>query len=533
MNTSTRRAGFQPVRSFNFAFNKWQAGSLPHAGSLPYGRMSFAACLMTIVVAIGCQTVLAEAVWTRDPADNSNLTVRMEVTAADEPVPAFKYRLSLRPHELVPGNSVLHYMRAFPEGGIERVWKSLRDEYGLEELDKWSMNETPISQIPLDKARKAAQSFDGTIGYIRLGAQSRDTDWGRGVENMKGPDIIAVLLPEIQASREMSRALSLCTRVAIAEQNYDEAIDLMRMNYRLGQDVEVESFLVCDLVGIAICGIANDDAIDLIAAPDSPNLYWALAERRQPMVSLRDSIRAELALGSRMFGMLDADDSMQLSPGEWNALWVKGITDFAPVMRMETGSSPWPPKTGAELAAMSLGLMGYSHAKQRLIDWGYQADEVEAMAVGQVLSLYSTRAYRMAADAQEKAYYVPLSDARAIEREAEDYLKSNGIGRGPNRELVPVASLLLPAMTAARSSSVRLEREMAALQVIEALRMHAARNGNQWPQRLDDVTCVPVPVNPATGQPFMYELEGGTAILTLPKSDGVHVKRRFELTIAK
>src|SRR5690606_21536420 len=141
------------------------------------------------------------------------------------------------------------------------------------------------------------------------------------------------------------------------------------------------------------------------------------------------------------------------SPAEWNAVWVKGSTDFAPAARVLRGKSPWSPQP-AELAAMSLGLMGYSHAKQRLIDWGYKPEQVEAMAVGQVLSLYSSRVYQMAADAMEKAWYVPLDEARSLERVAAEYLDENKFGNGPNREIVPVAALLLPAVSAVRSASV-------------------------------------------------------------------------------
>lgn len=485
--------------------------------------------VLALSAAMTLRPAAGEAVWVEDEGDRSNITIRMAVTPADEPVPAFKYRLSLRPHELVPGNSVLHYMRAFPEGGIERTWKVLREKYGEEIYDWDSM---PISQVPMEKARDAARAFDGAIDTIRLGAQSRDTDWGHGWETMKGPEIIQVLLPEIQASRGIANAVSLQTHVAIVEGKYDDALDLMRINYRLGRDVSVEPVLVCSLVGVAICGVANKNAISFIAAPDSPNLYWALADLPKPIVSMRDAIRAELALGPRMFEFLNADDTMQLSPGEWNALWVKGITDFFPVAEMES-RGPWPTRSAAEMSAMVLGFTGYSHAKQRLVDWGYEAEKVEAMPVGQVLSLYSTRTYQAVADSMEKAWHVPLQDAETWEQLAEEYLDQNKFGHGENRELVPVATLLLPAVSAARAAGVRIERDMAALQTIEALRMHAARNNGKWPQRLSEVTCVPVPDNPATGQPFMYELEGETAILTLPKSDGVSIRRRYELTIAK
>jgi hypothetical protein len=78
-----------------------------------------------------------------------------------------------------------------------------------------------------------------------------------------------------------------------------------------------------------------------------------------------------------------------------------------------------------------------------------------------------------------------------------------------------------------------LERDIAALRVIEALRMYAAAHDGQLPKALDEITAVPVPPNPATGKPFVYRLNGTTAVVELPQSDGFHSpNRRFEIQIA-
>ncbi len=215
--------------------------------------------------------LLAEAVWEdQNNADGYREVIRMSVTPAAEPVPAFKYRLTLLPHELVPGNSVAHYMRAFPEGGIERTWRFVRDEYG-EELEEWYIAGLPLSQLPRDKFVAAAAAFDGLVqNHIGPGSRCRETDWGVSFVDVKGMEVISFLLPEIQSMRQISRAVSLRTRLAILEHRYDDAIDLIRMNYRLGRDVGTQPILVSGLVGMAICNITNANVIELIAAPTRP-----------------------------------------------------------------------------------------------------------------------------------------------------------------------------------------------------------------------------------------------------------------------
>jgi hypothetical protein len=94
---------------------------------------------------------------------------------------------------------------------------------------------------------------------------------------------------------------------------------------------------------------------------------------------------------------------------------------------------------------------------------------------------------------------------------------------------LPIAQLLMPAVQAAFQAQARMARNMAALQAIEALRMHAATSGGKLPASLSDVTIVPVPKNPATGQPFPYQYDAvsGAAALEAPGINNARDGKRY------
>lgn len=464
--------------------------------------------------------------------DNSLTTVRMTVTPAAEPVPAFKHCFVARDIDLKPGNAAPYYYRAMLD--LNPTMDRVRKEFG-DDFDTWYIgggDAIPIRDLPLEKVRKAVDMTNGPIhDHLRHAAQLRECDWELGFEELRGVDVIAALLPEFQQSRELGRILSLQTRLATAEQRYADAIEAMRMNYRLGRDVANEPILVCGLIGIAIAGITNGTATELIAAPNSPNLYWALAEMPQPLVDLRPSARFEIDFGPRMFPFIHQAESTDRSPQEWNRLYAHSFRDLATV---GPGGMAARSDTAASLAATAMALAGYSHAKSTLIAQGLDRERVEKMSVGQVMAVYTERNYRVFADEFAKLWYVPFPELRNRDRALGERLGSAGpFAGGAERDVLPIVTTLLPALQAARTAQVRLERDIAALRVIEALRMYAATHDGRLPARLADIDQVPIPNNPVTDEPFVYRLEGATAVLELPSSDGIPgFNRRFEIQIA-
>jgi hypothetical protein len=492
-----------------------------HKG-LSMTRFIAASCFAVAVVAGVISSALADVTYSPRDGDKPYV-VRMTVTAAPEAVPALKYRLLTRDIDLKSGNAAPYYYRALM--AMPHTMEGLRKKYNdEEELSKWwstGPDALPLRQLPLDKVREVVKELEGPAigGQLTEATARRDCDWELGIEDMRSVDVISFLLPEFQSSREISRMLSLRTRLAIAEHQYDKAIDVMRMNYRLAQDTATPPFLVCGLIGIAEVGITNGTAVDLISAPDSPNLYWALTELPQPMIDMRKAARFEIDFGPRFFPFINRPESADHSPQEWNRLFAQAFLDLK---RMDMPGSYPKNNVEAGLFATGAALLGYSHAKEQLVAQGMDREQVEKMAVGQVMAIYTARNYQRFADDWEKLWYIPFAGTRQLDDAVEDRLhQANLLGGGQNREVFPIVSILMPAMNATRNAQVRMERDIAALRVIEALRMHAAAHNGQFPRRLDDISQVPVPPNPATSKPFSYRLDGTTAMLDLPVSDGV------------
>ena len=94
--------------------------------------------------------------------------------------------------------------------------------------------------------------------------------------------------------------------------------------------------------------------------------------------------------------------------------------------------------------------------------------------------------------------------------------------------------MALPAIPSAVSARIRSQREIDQLRVVEALRLHAAQTG-RWPDKLDDITIVPVPLDPWNHKPFEYSVKNGVATLEPldqpPMGGGPGVNSRYELTL--
>ncbi len=505
--------------------------------------MKYLICLLFTLLT---STASAQTVW--EPIDVDNVQViRITATPADAPVPLLKYQFDLKPSQTTHGNAAVDYRRAFAENWTRGAWEAARKMYPEDEVDGEPLaerlydNEIPLHELPKDKLARVSQNFNSVIkNFVRPGASRRRCDWELPTLDLKAGDLISLHLPEIQEMRSLARAVTLQTRAALVERRYDDAVDLMRMNYTMGRDTGREPLLVCNLVGIAICGVTSDTVLDLIGVPDSPNLYWALTKLPTPLVPIRRAIEVEMELGKRTLPFLLDAENANYSYEEWNLRWKQGaqLWDendlWRDIEHLSGDGHNWRPAT--ELAPTLYGIAGYTHAKTRLVAWGYDVDEVEAMPVGRVLTLYTSQVYQDIADRLEVAHSLPFAQSRAVYNQAEQELQARGpLSNHPDRELIPLATLLLPAVGASRAAEVRTDRTIAALRVIEALRMHAAQNEGALPQSLDEVTCVPIPKNPATDAPFVYELKmidgKSVAFIECPISDGIRLAYRYELTI--
>ncbi|MHC4426647.1 MAG: hypothetical protein ACYSYV_11200 [Planctomycetota bacterium] len=78
----------------------------------------------------------------------------------------------------------------------------------------------------------------------------------------------------------------------------------------------------------------------------------------------------------------------------------------------------------------------------------------------------------------------------------------------------------------------RLDRRVALLQCIEALRLHAGAHNGKFPNKLNDVTEVNIPDDPVTRKQFVYSRSASKAVLETPGAKGATDKYalRYELS---
>jgi hypothetical protein len=391
------------------------------------------------------------------------------------------------------------------------------------------ISDEDLSRLQNGKARKAEEIFANStiLGQLREAASRRQCDWGWQLDTMTGPDLYAFLLPEIQQTRTLSRFLVLRARLAILDGRYDDALEALRINLKLGRDTGSEPILVCGLVGVAEAAMGNRAVIDFVAAPKSPNLYWALTELPNPVVDFRTAVRFEMGSNSRVFPFLKNAATEEHSPEEWGRLLANG---FNSMMTLSSSNFGVNNGTVAQMAVAGMSLIQYTPAKERLVAAGMDRARIEAMPVGQVIAIDWAQEFRKQSDELEKWWYQPFRVARERADEVGKHLGENRLqgGFGHIR-----AALLRPALQAAREAEVRLQWQIGGLRTVEAIRMHAAETG-KLPASLDEVKVVPAPENPATGRAYEYRLDGDTGVVELPLSDGFrNVSWRFEIKLAK
>ena len=124
----------------------------------------------------------------------------------------------------------------------------------------------------------------------------------------------------------------------------------------------------------------------------------------------------------------------------------------------------------------------------------------------------------------------PLTDARkAIKVETDNLKNYNGLLRSEFEKILkPAHDRILKQMN-------YIDRKIAALQGIEALRLYAGTHEGKFPDKLSDVTDNDIPNDPVTKKPFSYTSTGSEIVLQLDGTEGSEGRDavRYEIKLKK
>ncbi len=421
---------------------------------------------------------------------------------------ALKHRLMPRTYELKDTNAALQYQSAAaqcPEKGEEDIY---------DKIDTWKG--MPLDDLPRDEIQDVLRQFSAAFRSIELATSRRRCEWDMPME-----EGFSMLLPSLSKYRRMTFALALKARLQVADGQSDEALATITHGLAMGRGIAEGPTLIQDLVGIGISAAMLKNTSELMGSPDAPNLYWALSELPSPLVDFRQSMGYEYDLMCwEIPELLDIDDKI-FSPAQASALVGKTFKKFS-----DAGGGG---DRFLDLLPMAWVMLHYTDAKAFLAECGVAASRIEAMPAAQAVMMYQFQEFREVRDSLFKWLALPYPQYRlhadqhgkAMRAASERGLKTN------------LFMMYLPALSRCRFLGARLCRDVDLLRVIEALRLHAAANEGAFPKTLDDVTLVPVPVDPVSGQPFVYTYKDSQHVRLEAPEVSEQIKKRpvFELTM--
>ncbi len=440
---------------------------------------------------------------TPKPPDDPNPVLEMTLSPAREPVPALRYRLIPRTSDLNPGNAAPLYLR---------IRHEMTDPAPLKEIDARSADlDKPLAEFPKDDVRKLVDSFSARLKQIEFGANRQTCDWAFSLPEQRS-DVINILLPDVQEMRRWARLLSLKARLEVVEGKYEEAVKTLQTGIAFGRHVSENPFVIGSLVGVAISSVMLQRTEELIQQPGAPNLYWALSALPHPLIEMRSALEQEERFAEDMVPELMQVDRT-LSPGEWT---VRLSKMHANMKRLCSMVVPVPESIAAfdkrDLATFRKETLptARKYLSERM---GVTTAGLGSMNEDEIVARYVAGHFREVRDNSFKATHLPYREAEKVQLKWEADIAS--LKEGP---LAPIIEIM-PMLGQVRRVGLRQERKIAALRVIEALRTFAASHQGALPKTLDEITEVPVPIDPATEKPFQYQSDGKTATLFSPLID--------------
>ncbi|MDP6722915.1 MAG: hypothetical protein QGF59_29900 [Pirellulaceae bacterium] len=495
-------------------------------------------CLPWFVICASCLTSIARAqaiALHHSSETGQKQEVRqlwkLMLTPMPEGRPALKRSLLPRYWEQQHGDATPFYLRALmQEAGLPAETRNVYRDH----VDEWMWTADELGQDARKAIREWLAAYDKILEDVRVATYRERIDLDLRLRDLSGLDAIYFRLPAAQRTRDLARMLQIKVRLEISEGQYDEAIETLRMGYRLAEFAAETPTLINDLVGVAIANIMTHELVRLIGSPDAPNMYWAIASLPRPLIDMRQAFEHESAIVLQIFPFLKDAETARRSPDQWRQL-VVGVFTLIPEL---TGDSADKKEPLSPAQVEELMMKGFPQAKQELVNDGVDKKTVDAMSAGQVIAIHAARRNRRMYDENYKWFMLSFAEARehwALSQPnqlPDDATPTNTDGV----EIIPITSILMPSFRPAWHASMRLERQLAAVRAIEAIRMHAAANEGTLPKSLANITAAVVPDDPFLDQPFTYRVTGETAILTT-KSAGTdepwYEIYRYELTIKK
>jgi hypothetical protein len=425
----------------------------------------------------------------------------LPLTPARPAEPALRCRLLPELLEQRPGNAADRFRKA------DELLRAAADDKTLDRVRAW--NKAPPDAFPRAEARALLKTLAKALAEAEAGALCESCDWGHtAARHDEWPGDVYV---DTLTMRDLGAVFAARQRLELADGDTERALGTLRTLFALARRAGESPTHWGFEAGRALAVEAADRLEETLRRPDAPNLYWALADLPRPFLDLRRTLQHD-----RLF-------AYRFCLGEHAAAaFDRNAEPLTPEATAELGrrlARNRPSFTGtADRRAFAFAVVRKDElAREALIAAGRPRAKVEAMPSLQVAALHALLEYDEYLDECMKWQAAPYGEAErglavAISRVVRaDVASRNGSASSPALNLAP---WLLPPIRKMVASRAALDRRLALLRCVEAIRDHAAAHDGRLPASLSDIKDLPLPLDPVTGRPFLYEVKGDAAVLS-------------------
>jgi hypothetical protein len=415
---------------------------------------------------------------------------QFSVHPASLPQPSLKYRFLPDTADQTSGNAALAYLLAFAQAPVDSHLYALLN--------------TPTNDLRKVGAEEFLSKQDAALRQVHIATSRTECQWDPSFRQLG----FAWKADYLNHARWVADVLTIRIRLAIADGHHDEAVDALRDGFTLARNLGREGPVVQALYASGIESAMLQNARELMQAKNSPNLYWALANLPRTMIDLRGMMEMETAAVFFTFPELK-DHPEQLSAAR--------SRDLLSRLAMYSHASPTSEDTAAALVHM---MKVYPAAKERLLRAGLKPLEVENLAANSVVLAYDVSQYRQQAQELIKWAGLPPWESLPGLREAGDHIDAE-------RQDYNALTLLLPAFHNSDRRIASVDRELAMMRCVEAIRAYAASHEGTPPANLEALSPqTPAPIDPMSGRAFEYQAKDNAVTLRGLAPEGE--KKRFE-----
>ena len=444
-------------------------------------------------------------------APESRRVVKMTVSPAPKSATPLPYPLWPHLRDLKPANGAIFYERS---QSLEWWGAPLRKQVD-------ALNES--LERPWNPKTDNPPWLDGygALKEIDYAARCEICDWQ--LTDRLRSEGVWMLLPDMQSMRTLNAVNSARIRSAIHRGDFDKAARGLQTSFAMSKNVGEAPTLITNLVGTALAGVAQNRVEEWIAAPDAPSLFWSLADLPNPLIDWRRPLEGEAIIFDTIV------------PEIRQALREEKPRPIAPdILRDRL-------KKFAEVGGMRFDLLEWSlvfaqaagPAREHFLKKGLTAEDIDRLPVMQVVLMFLMSEHDDQLEAYMRLQNLPYWQARPFLNK----MHAERVARRSDEMAYRINDMWMPAFENFFRSRPRLDRRFALLRHIEALRLHAADHDGVWPDTLDDLRPLPLPVDPYTGKAFTYRREGDKAILEADAPPGQTPNEqnsvRYELTLRK